>query len=164
MRITLKGKGKELEVRTVLDGVGVSIFGTEAWLYGKNKTILPYLMHYIQGYITKDELSNVLIHHYGLENLHVTSLMGTIDEHEQDWKKWAKNPHLWYAYYHKDIDDQTKEVTIRPAQEDDMPQNYSSDLESEDKFSMYKKMLQESQETNRNLASIQSKLQTWSPR
>ena len=159
MRITLKGKAKENEVRTILGEEASKIFGSDKWVGGYSRTLLPYIIHYIQEHITKDELVNVLIHHYEIENLHMTYLMGIIDEHEQEWKKWAQNPNTWYAYYYKDIDDQTKEVTIFPATNSDMPDQdmYDSELLGK-QMGLKRQMLEESQETNRILANVQSQL------
>ena len=155
MRITLRGEGKENEVRAILKEAGAKLFDPDKWNYEYTRTLQPYLFHYLQGYITKAELSSVLIKHYDIENLQVTALMGIVDTYEKEWKEWAKNPNVWYLYYHKDIDDITKKVTIFPEESNDMPTEYTAEMPDQ-KTILQRSMLEEQKQASGSLADIKN--------
>lgn len=127
MKTVLRGKGKINEVKENLTNQILELLkdpsdqATQWRDQETTKYIVEYIIKFLMGGLEKDELSYTLASQYLDDNLKLTELIGYLDEHADEWRDWAKNPKMWFAYYRKDYDESNGTYQISMADSDEMP-------------------------------------------
>lgn len=120
--VIVKGKGK---IKEVSDEIGKFLKELHSFATGKEAEpsygpsmageVIDYTLHYVNGYITKEEWVYTVRDCYLKNNLDMTSLVDFINDHEKEWKQMAKKPHEWFQQYEKITDLKTGKTTLKPS-------------------------------------------------
>lgn len=122
MIIVLKGKGR---FREVMEQVQKTINNPESSggrVSQVENNIFLYIVSYLQGSISIEELTYTINGWFINDNLKVTELIALVQANEKEWKELEKEPSIWFNDYVKELDPLTKKVImIRPAKSDELP-------------------------------------------
>ena len=123
MKIVLKGRGKSQEVmKEIMEVVGNQDVNGRANV--SKDDMLDYVVNYLQGSISIEELTYTIRGWFLDDNLKVTELVALIQENEDKWREEVKDPAVWFQSYVKELDPVSKKVIlIRRATYSEIPTN-----------------------------------------